>query len=165
VSHHNAQVSQCVWRTPARILDPAREVLGQFLDVATDSDNPTKAATFYTEADDGLSQDWGHASVFCNPPWSKTRPIRMWAALAWQYAEDIPEGQLIFVSPASVNSLWFHDFLAAAQAHCFPRGRVKYEMPEGFDQGDGATFDTCVTYFGPHRDTFRRAFREVGWCP
>lgn len=163
--HHNDQVSLCVWRTPERILAPVREVLGPFTDVATDSTNPTGAARFLTEKEDGLETDWGDGPVFCNPPWGKKRPIWWWAALAWQWTEDNPDRQLIFVSPAATNAQWFHRYLRPAQAHCFPKGRIAFEMPPGFANDSSPTFDTCITYFGRHGDVFKRAFADVGWCP
>lgn len=165
--HHNEQVSQCVWRTPARILGPAKAVLGPyFLDPATDTDNPTGAMEYLTEADDGLDlEKWSLQNVFLNPPWSKRRPIRWWASLAWMWADEDRDRQLIFVSPAATNAHWFHDYMVPGQAHCFPRGRVAFEMPPGFANDSAPTFDTCVTYFGRQPDVFKAAYSDVGWCP
>lgn len=168
--HHNNQVSQGVWRTPERIRAPVHKVLGSFCDLATDNSNPMGARFGLTEEDDSLNVDWDdldYESMFLNPPWGKKlAPVAHWAAKAWLWADDNLDGQLIFVSPASTNSQWFHRWLVTgASAHCFPEGRVAYDMPEGFANDSSPTFDTCITYFGPRRDVFRRAFRGVGWCP
>ena len=165
MSHHNDQVSQCVWRTPERIRGPVHEVLEDFLDPCTDSDNPMGAIRFYTEDDDGLTAPWDHPRIFCNPPWSKRSPAWWWAAILWNHRSAYPDGEAIFVCPASINAQWFHKWILPANALCFPRGRVAYDMPPGFANDSGPTFDSCVAYFGRHTDVFKEAFGSVGWCP
>lgn len=74
--------------TPERILERVRHYFGLLggdgidLDPATTEANPTKAARFFTKADDGLAQMWGGAlrpvHIFVNPPYGKD--IRGWVA-------------------------------------------------------------------------------------
>lgn len=50
------------------------------LDVAAAAHN-TKCKRFYTRDQDGLTQDWGGARVWCNPPYSAIAP---WVRKAWE---------------------------------------------------------------------------------
>uniref|UniRef100_A0A6M3LXK5 Putative methyltransferase n=1 Tax=viral metagenome TaxID=1070528 RepID=A0A6M3LXK5_9ZZZZ len=59
------------WGTPQELFDGLDELHGPFeLDAAASVVNH-KCSMFYTEADDGLSQDWGGLNVFVNPPYGK----------------------------------------------------------------------------------------------
>lgn len=117
MSHHNKQASKPDWRTPQRLLEPARVVFGGQIgiDPATAPDNPTQARVFYTEADNGLVQPWDvEDGLFCNPPWSRKLglPIAIWLKPLHEFAVTHFATQVIIVTPASTNSSWFHSYLA-----------------------------------------------------
>lgn len=64
------------WCTPSEALAPVKAYGPIGLDPCTEADNPAGAATFFTEDDDGLVQDWrGHGLVFVNPPYSTLDPL------------------------------------------------------------------------------------------
>jgi phage N-6-adenine-methyltransferase len=59
------------WHTPASALAPVKAYGRIGLDPCTTAHNPTSAEHFFTEEDDGLTQDWGGKGlVFVNPPYS-----------------------------------------------------------------------------------------------
>ena len=68
--------SNNIWITPQDELDLVRRYGPIGLDPCTEPSNPVGAASFFTEEDDGLVQDWrGHGLTFVNPPYSTLPPI------------------------------------------------------------------------------------------
>jgi DNA N-6-adenine-methyltransferase (Dam) len=61
------------WYTPQRYIDAARDVLGEIdLDPATSAfaQSRIRAAAFFTQEDDGLTQDW-NGRIWLNPPYAQ----------------------------------------------------------------------------------------------
>lgn len=165
MSHHNGKASACDWRTPLWLVNKAREVFDDdiYLDPASSHDNPTGALMCFTER--GLEQSWeGFKNIFLNHPWSRKEgmPSVWWMAPLWSFALDHPDVHIFNVGPASLNATWWHDFVAPAPIHCLPRGRVKYDPPPGHAPASAPTFDTCVSYWGPDPERFRRVMADVG---
>ena len=73
-----------------------------------------------------------------------------------------PLVDIITVCPASTNATWFQDFVAPAACHCLPRGRIAYDAPPGFVNGNAPSFDTCISYWGPNPKAFATAFGHLG---
>jgi hypothetical protein len=69
-----------VWITPRPVLAGARRVLGDPipLDPCTEADNPTGAARFFLERDNGLKKKWTDP-CWCNPPYSGIGVFQDWA--------------------------------------------------------------------------------------
>lgn len=137
------------------------------LDPATDADNHVGADNFFTEAENGLAQEWNVDGVYLNPPWGKQTPTRLewWAARCWDYAQEHPDWGLILLTPASVNGKWFHRYLVRGGAKiCFPDGRLSYLNLQGKPVA-GTNFDSSVAYWGPNRLLFASIFSEIGWVP
>jgi phage N-6-adenine-methyltransferase len=82
-----------------------------------------KCARYFTEADNGLEQDWGCARVFMNPPYG--REIYAWTRKARKSAQA---GALVVgLLPASTDLAWWHDDVVAAHAEVrYLRGRVRF---------------------------------------
>lgn len=114
--------SNNIWKTPPEALDPVRRYAPIGLDPCTESDNPTGAVTFFTEADDGLALPWGsHGLTFVNPPYSTLVPMPLLLATAtkaekeaWRveqteakrvYLEELKDkAEALFQAPRSVVS-------------------------------------------------------------
>lgn len=56
------------WSTPQDFFDRLNAEFHFTLDPCS-TDQNAKCAKHYTKEQDGLSQDWGHETVFCNPPY------------------------------------------------------------------------------------------------
>lgn len=70
-----------------------------------------------TKADNGLAVDWA-GSVWLNPPFSAKRP--------W-YQKLVDHGNGIALMPARTETADLQDFMAAADALLFLRGRIYFE--------------------------------------
>jgi phage N-6-adenine-methyltransferase len=55
------------WPTPQSFFNGLDEEFHFTLDPCATAAN-AKCATYFTRQDDGLVQDWGKHTVFCNPP-------------------------------------------------------------------------------------------------
>ena len=60
----------CEWATPQTVFCELNEEFNFTLDPCATAEN-AKCKKYYTKADDGLNQDWGGETVFCNPPYGK----------------------------------------------------------------------------------------------
>ena len=167
---NNADPSRSDWQTPEWVLNLAREVIGGpiGLDPATTPENPTKAVTFYTKADNGLHMPWSADSIWLNPPWSRKEDVdaRRWlirAQQARQSARPRPDPFHMFVLTAcGLNTNWFHDYLSDAERYWFPRGRIRFESPDLFTVDGSPKFDSMVTYYGDWPNVFDRVFGRSG---
>jgi site-specific DNA-methyltransferase (adenine-specific) len=110
------------WATPPEVFDPLDREFRFTLDPCASIES-AKCGRFFTEADDGLTQDWGSERVFMNPPYG--REIYAWTAKAKDAAK---RGALVVgLLPASTDLRWFHDDVLAAGAEVrFLRGRVRF---------------------------------------
>ena len=63
------------WATPQAFFDTLNEEFHFTLDPCATAAN-AKCSKYYTEADDGLQQNWQGEVVFCNPPYG--RAIARW---------------------------------------------------------------------------------------
>src|SRR5579859_6970510 len=66
------------WYTPAPYVNAARQVMGGIeLDPAScaQANRTVQAARYYSQADNGLAQDWTCRSLWCNPPYGRTAHI------------------------------------------------------------------------------------------
>lgn len=109
------------WYTPGSVLAIVEEVLGGIaLDPASSPTNPTRALTFFTPEEDGLSRPW-EDGFFCNPPFSNKEA---WIKKAVIESRNHCDGILLVPSACQANK-GSKDFvaMAAAVAHL---GRVRF---------------------------------------
>lgn len=109
------------WETPPEIFEPLDREFGFTLDPCATAAT-AKCAKFYTEADDGLAQDWSGERVFMNPPYG--REIYAWTRKA---REEAAKGALVVgLLPASTDLAWWHDDVAGHAEVRYLRGRVRF---------------------------------------
>lgn len=110
------------WETPPELFDPLEQEFGFTLDPCATPET-AKCARYFTEAEDGLAQDWGTERVFMNPPYG--REIYAWTRKARLSAEA---GALVVgLLPVSSDLAWWHDDVVAAGAEVrYIRGRVRF---------------------------------------
>jgi site-specific DNA-methyltransferase (adenine-specific) len=109
------------WETPPEVFEPLNKEFGFTLDPCC-SVQTAKCSKFYTEADDGLSRDWGQETVFMNPPYG--REIYAWTKKARESAEK--GAVVVGLLPASTDLAWWHaDVVGHAEVR-YLRGRVRF---------------------------------------
>lgn len=93
------------------------------LDPCASPDN-AKCPKFYTEADNGLEQDWGQERVFMNPPYGRAIPLWMNKAV-----QSWANGALVVaLVPARTDTAWWHECVLAVEPEIrYIRGRIKFE--------------------------------------
>jgi phage N-6-adenine-methyltransferase len=127
------------WATPQAFFDKLNDIFGPFtLDAAASSDN-YKVATYYTQSDDSLSQDWSGNRVFLNPPYGQA--LKDWVKKA--YEEGQKDGTIVvMLIPARTDTKYWHDYVMKADEIRFVRGRIKFG-----DAKNGAPFPSAVVVF------------------
>lgn len=149
------------WYTPAGYIELAREVMGCIdIDPASSeiANKVVGAKGYYTIETDGLSNGW-FGKVWLNPPYS--------VELIPKFTEKLLDGLLnIEEAIVLVNNVteteWFNKLVSSSSGVCFPKGRVKFRMPDGTT---GAPLQgQALPYFGGNSGRFVEIFRRKGWC-
>lgn len=116
------------WPTDAAVVEEWARREGPFaLDPCCTAES-AKAPHFFTQADDGLAQDWlaasGGGAVWMNPPYSD---VYAWITKALaETARGVRS--VVCLLPSRTDTKWFH-LLLAAQDRCtfvFCRGRLRF---------------------------------------
>lgn len=144
--------------TPRHILALVEELLGEInLDPASNAGTPwVHARRHFTQADDGLRQQWS-GTVFLNPPWGKQGSPGPWVA---KLLEEYASGRVteaVCLLPARTNTVWMHSL--RAHTRCFVRGRLSFGEAEG-----QAPFPVVLVYLGHRTQDFVNVFDRVGSC-
>lgn len=146
--------------TPQRIVDAARNVMGGIdLDPASSAaaNERVRATRFFTEADDGLKQEWT-GRVWMNHPFQRGRN-HLWVNKLCESYTYGAVTEACCITFASTSEKWFAPLLFYPQ--CFIVGRVNYLLPDGTVK-KGVTKGSVVTYFGENVDRFRDMFEPMG---
>ena len=108
------------WATPWELFRPLDSEFRFTVDACATADN-TKSPRFWTEAENGLEQDWTRERVWMNPPYG--REVYAWARKARDSRASIVVGLL----PASTDLKWWHeDVVGHASELRWIRGRVRF---------------------------------------
>lgn len=125
-----------LWSTPQDLFDLLDAEFGFNLDVCAVPEN-AKCGAFFTEANDGLAQDW-LGTCWMNPPYGDE--IRHWVKKAHDSA--LRGTTVVCLVPARVDTGWWWDYCRFGEIR-FLRGRLKF--------GGGvnsAPFPSAVVIFG-----------------
>tara|TARA_R110002020_G_scaffold231689_1_gene442892 strand:+ start:54 stop:527 length:474 start_codon:yes stop_codon:yes gene_type:complete len=136
------------WGTPQEFFDKLNWRFGPFdLDPCADCTN-TKCANFYTEAEDGLSKDWGGHTVFVNPPYG--RGIEKWIKKAYDESRK-EDTKVVMLIPARTDTKYWHQYVMNAAEVYFVKGRLKFGAADNC-----APFPSAVIVFDglPQRQIF-----------
>ena len=109
------------WATPQDFYDGLNSHYNFTLDPCADATN-AKCSTFFTEAQDGLSQDWGGHTVFCNPPYSKAKE---WVKKGYEESKKLNTTVVMLVA-ARTDTKFFHEYCMKADKVFFIKGRLKF---------------------------------------
>lgn len=111
------------WATPQDFFAELDREFHFTLDPCADEHNH-KCAKYYTKEQDGLKQDWGGETVFCNPPYG--RSIGRWVRKCFEevYCGLCPCAVMLI--PARTDTKWFHGYINHKSEVRFIRGRLKF---------------------------------------
>lgn len=125
------------WATPINFFRELDEEFHFNLDPCADEFH--KCDRYFTVKEDGLSQNWGGSSVFCNPPYG--REIGKWVEKAYRTNQE--HGNLVvMLLPARTDTKWFHEFIYQKAEVRFVRGRLKFG-----DSKNSAPFPSMVVIY------------------
>ena len=96
-----------LWATPQDFYDKLNSEFNFTLDPCATPHN-AKCVKFYTKEQDGLRQDWGGNTVFCNPPYG--RDIYAWVRKCCMEAQKI-NTIVVMLIPARTDTRYFHEFI------------------------------------------------------
>ena len=127
------------WSTPQDFFEKLNWRFGPFdLDPCATPCN-TKCAKFYTEAEDGLSKNWGGHTVFVNPPYG--RGIELWIVKGYQESQKSGT-RVVMLIPARTDTKYWHNYVMKAKEIHFIKGRLKFG-----DAKNAAPFPSAVIVF------------------
>lgn len=110
------------WATPKAFFEELDKKYNFDLDPCATKDN-AKCKRYFTKDENGLAQDWGGCSVFCNPPYG--RSIASWVEKCW--SESRKQNTLVVaLLPARTDTKWFHEYIYNKAEIVFLRGRLKF---------------------------------------
>lgn len=113
------------WATPQEFFDELDKEFGFTLDPCATDENH-KCKKYYTIEDDGLKQDWGGETVFCNPPYG--RVIGKWVKKCYEESKK-PNTKVVMLMPARTDTRYFHNYIYKKAEIRFIKGRLKFENP------------------------------------
>jgi site-specific DNA-methyltransferase (adenine-specific) len=127
------------WATPQDFFDKLNWRFGPFdLDPCADVSN-TKCANFFTESEDGLSQDWEGFTAFVNPPYG--RGIDKWIKKGYDESRK-KNTKVVMLIPARTDTKYWHQYVMRADEVYFVKGRLKFG-----DCTNSAPFPSAVVVF------------------
>lgn len=126
------------WATPQDFYDKLDSEFHFTLDPCADKNNH-KCKKYYTKEDDGLLQDWGGETVFCNPLYG--RQISKWVEKCFNESRK-DKTIVVMLIPARTDTKYFHQYIYNKAELRFVKGRLKFG-----DSKANAPFPSMVVIF------------------
>lgn len=126
------------WATPQDFYDGLNSKYNFTLDPCATAQN-TKCPKFFTQQDDGLSQDWGGHNVYVNPPYSN---VKVWVEKALKESKK-ENTTIVMLVAARTDTKFFHEYCTKANQIFFIKGRLKFG-----GSTNSAPFPSMVVVFG-----------------
>lgn len=128
-----------LWATPQDLFNELDKEFNFNLDPCAIPEN-AKCERFFTPEINGLSQNWGGANVFCNPPYG--REIYSWVKKCYEESQK-PDTTVVLLIPARTDTRYFHEFIYhKAKEIRFIKGRLKFGNSKS-----GAPFPSMIVIF------------------
>lgn len=126
------------WTTPIELFKELDKEFHFTLDPASTHKNAL-CEKHYTLEEDGLRQDWGGETVYCNPPYG--REIKHWVKKC--YEESLkPNTTVILLIFSRTDTKYFHDYIYGKAELRFIKGRLKFRNCK-----NSAPFPSMVVIF------------------
>lgn len=126
------------WATPDDFFKKLDAEFHFTLDPCSTDEN-AKCRKHYTRDDDGLIQDWGGETVFCNPPYGRELP--KWVRKCYEESRK-PDTVCVMLIPSRTDTAYFHDWILGKAEIRFIRGRLRFGGCK-----TGAPFPSMVVVF------------------
>ena len=110
------------WSTPQYFYDKLNEEFGFTLDPCADENNH-KCEKYFTKEQNGLLQEWGGETVFCNPPYG--REINKWVEKSFMESKK-EDTIVVMLIPARTDTKYFHEYIYNKSEIRFIKGRLKF---------------------------------------
>lgn len=139
-AHHRGESRQD-FETPPDLIKVVEQRFGKIgFDLAADKYN-TKAKRFFSPEDDSLSKVWSMAGdvslpKWLNPPFARIAP---WA----KKCSERQMGRILLLTPASVGSNWYRDYVHRRARVYFLNGRITF-----VGESQGYPKDCMLSVFG-----------------
>lgn len=131
------------WATPQDFYDKLNAEFHFTLDPCADDTNH-KCDTYYTKEQDGLSQNWGGQTVFCNPPYGN-KSTGDWIKKCAEESKK-PNTTVVMLIPARTDTRAFHEYIYGKAEIRFVKGRLKFG-----GSSNSAPFPSMVVIFRPNK--------------
>lgn len=127
------------WATPPELYEELDAEFTFDLDPCA-SERTAKCKHYFTEAEDGLSRDWGLNRVFMNPPYGRELP--RWVEKA---KESAKAGALVVgLLPAATDSAWWHEHIVGHAEVRYLRKRPRFLIYTETGTKWNSPFQPCV---------------------
>ena len=110
------------WGTPQDFFDKLNEEFHFTLDPCASEEN-SKCDRWYSKEQDGLLQDWGGETVFCNPPYG--RNVKHWVQKCYEESMK-PNTVVVCLIHSRTDTRWFHDWVYHKAELRFVKGRLRF---------------------------------------
>ncbi len=153
------------WHTPGHIIERARRVMGEIdLDPASNviANKTVQARQFYSQADDGLQQDW-FGRVWLNPPYSNGLMDKFIDRLASAVQGGAVTEAIVLVNNAT-ETQWFRRLMEICAVLCLPTGRIWFYRDSTAGKASAPLQGQAIIYVGENSSRFAREFGDMGVC-
>lgn len=130
------------WETPDEFFQDLDEEFHFDLDACATDDNH-KCSNYFTKDQDGLLQNWGGHTVWCNPPYSN---VKGWMRKCY-YEGHRPNTTVVALVFAKTDTRWWWNYVQHKCEIRFVKGRLK------FGGKDNAPYPSALLIWrGPEED-------------
>ena len=126
------------WETPDELFEELNKEFRFTVDVASSHEN-AKTRRHYTQEENGLLQNWGGETAWCNPPYG--RELTKWIEKCAKEAES-NGATVVMLIPARTDTKAFHEHIYGKAEIRFLKGRLKFKGAK-----NGAPFPSMVVVF------------------
>ena len=110
------------WATPRPFFEKLNKEFEFNLDPCARSHNAL-CKKYFTEEEDGLSQDWSGHRVFVNPPYG--RGIGLWIKKCYEESRK-PDTTVVMLIPSRTDTKYWHDYVMKSDEIHLVKGRIKF---------------------------------------